>query len=166
MLEGRWYVVEYMAHLPNFLILSCFFHANRIPLRLKTLLLCAAVDGVPPPVGCRRHLELVVADRVRDGVDDGSGSADCTGLAATLDAERIAGAKRRGVIQFERRQIVRARHGVVHERRGHELTRAVINCALEKVLADSLGKTAMDLAFDDHRIEQGAKIRRRDQTNR
>src|SRR6202047_5419025 len=115
MLEGRWYVVEYMAYLPNFLILSFFFHPNRIPLRLKTLLLCAAVDGVPHPIGCRRHLELVVADRVRDGVDDGGGCADRAGFAATLDAKRIARTQRRGVRQFERRQVVGARHRVVHE---------------------------------------------------
>src|SRR5664279_2077705 len=81
----------------------------------------SAVNGVPDAVGRRRHFKLVVADRIGDGVDDGGGCADRAGLAATLDAERIARAQRRGVVQLERRQIVGARHGVVHERRGQEL---------------------------------------------
>ena len=101
---------------------------------------------------------LVVADRVRDGVDHGGRCADRAGLAAALDAERIARTQRRGVVQLERRQIVGARHGVVHERGGHELAAGVVDRAFEQRLADALREAAMDLALDDHRVDQPAEI--------
>ena len=59
---------------------------------------------------------------------------------------------------MERRQIVRARHGVVHHRAGHELALFVIDRAFQQRLADALRDAAMHLAFDDHRIDDGAEI--------
>src|SRR5260370_40051899 len=88
---------------PEFLFWSCFLHAIRSPLRSKTLLR-VAVNGVPDTVGRRRHFQPVVADRVRDGVDDGGGRADRARLAASLDAQWIAWAERRGACQFDRLQ--------------------------------------------------------------
>ena len=67
--------------------------------------------------------------------------------------------------QLERRQVVGARHGVVHERRGHELAAEVVDRAFEQRLADALGKAAMDLALDDHRVDQPAEIVRRDEVD-
>src|SRR5579862_8308373 len=125
---------------------------------LYSLYSLSTVNGVPHPVGCCRHFQLVVADRIGDGVDDGGGCADCAGLAATLDAQGIARTQRRGVGQFERWQVVGARHGVVHERCGHELAGIVVNRAFQKRLPDALGKTAMHLALDDHWIDHPAKI--------
>src|SRR3982074_1859860 len=55
----------------------------------------STVDSMPDPVGCRRHLQSVVADRIGNGVDHGSRRADRAGLAATLDAQGIAGTQRR-----------------------------------------------------------------------
>ena len=69
-------------------MVSCLVHV---------LVSLSAVNGVPHAIGCRRHLKLVVADRVGDGVDDGGRCADRAGLAAALDAERIARTQRRGV---------------------------------------------------------------------
>ena len=136
-------------------------HGRAPPAYLRLL----AVNGVPDPVGRRRHFQLVVADRVGDGVDHGGGRADRAGLAAALDAERIARAQRRGVVQLERRQVVGARHGVVHERRGHELAVAVVDRAFEQRLADALREAAMDLALDDHRVDQPAEIVGRDEVD-
>jgi hypothetical protein len=59
------------------------------------------VNRMPDAVGRRGHFELVVADRVRDGVDDRGRCADRAGFAAALDAERIARTQRRGVRQLE-----------------------------------------------------------------
>src|SRR6516165_7973524 len=109
-------------------------------------LLCIAMDGVPHPVGCCRHLELVVADRVRDSIDDGRRCADRARLATAFDAQRIARTQRCGVAQLERWQIVGARHGIIHERCGDELARTVIDGAFEQRLADSLGEPSMNLA--------------------
>ena len=93
------------------------------------------------------------------------GRADRAGLAAALDAERIARAQRRGVRQLERRQVVGARHGVVHERRRHELAAVVVDRAFQQRLADALGEAAMDLALDDHRVDQPAEIVGRDEVD-
>src|SRR2546429_1712795 len=110
------------------------------------------VDRMPDAIGRRRHFEFVVADRIGDRVDHRSRCADRAGLAAALDAERIARTQRRSVTQLERRQVVGPRHGVVHERRRDGLAAAVIDSAFKQRLADALGEAAMDLAFDDHRV--------------
>ena len=56
-------------------------------------------------------------------------------------------------------EIVGARHGVVHERACHELTRlAVIHAVLHQRLADALNQTTVHLAFDNHRVDDGAKV--------
>src|ERR1700710_2908547 len=52
------------------------------------------VNRVPDPVRRRGHGEIVVADCVGDGVDDGGGCADRASLAAPLDAERVARTQR------------------------------------------------------------------------
>src|SRR5207249_5771296 len=66
----------------------------------------STVNRVPDAIRRRRHFQLVVADGIRDGVDDGGRGADRAGLAAALDAERVARTQRRGVLYLERRQIV------------------------------------------------------------
>ena len=63
-----------------------------------------------------------------------------------------------GRVDLERRQVVGARHGVVHERAGHELAVLVVDRAFEQRLADALRDAAMHLALDDHRIDDDAEI--------
>ena len=65
---------------------------------------------------------------------------------------------RRGHVDLERGQIVRARHAVIHERAGDELAILVVDRAFEQRLADALRDAAMHLALDDHRIDDGAEI--------
>ena len=56
-------------------------------------------------------------------------------------------------------RIVGARHAVVHERAGEKLAAlAVVAAFLEERLADPLRQPAMDLALDDHRIDDAAEI--------
>src|SRR5262249_62047394 len=83
--------------------------------------------------------------------------ADRTCLPAALGAERVVGAGL-PLVAFgdERRQIVRACHRVAHERAAHQLAAAVVGATLEQRLADALGEAAVDLALDDHRIDDGA----------
>jgi len=50
-----------------------------------------------------------------------------------------------------------ARQGVVHERGGKELAVAV-GRGLGERLPDALGEPAVDLALDDHRVDDGADI--------
>ena len=63
-----------------------------------------------------------------------------------------------GRVDLERRQIIGARHAVVHERAGHELAVLVIDRAFEQRLADALRDAAVHLALDDHRIDHRAEI--------
>ena len=120
---------------------------------------------MPDAVGRCRHFQFVVADGVGDGVDDGRGCADRAGLAAALDAERIARTQRRGVRTLERGQILGPRHGIIHEARGDELAAFIVHGVLQQRLPDALGETAMDLAFDDHRVDQPAEIVGRDEVD-
>src|SRR5262249_36047368 len=91
--------------------------------------------------------------------DHRRGRADGTRLPAALGAERIVGAGL-ALVAFgdEQGQTVRARPRVVHERAGDELAAAVVGATLEQRLADALGEAAVDLALDDHRIDDGADV--------
>ena len=61
--------------------------------------------------------------------------------------------------EIERRQVVGARQGVVHERSRHHLARAgIVDGVLEQRLADPLGHRAVRLAGGDHGIDQDAVI--------
>ncbi len=55
--------------------------------------------------------------------------------------------------------MVGARHGVIHERAGQQLPGdLVINRAFVQCLTDALNDPAMQLPFDDHRIDDGADV--------
>ena len=59
---------------------------------------------------------------------------------------------------LDHRRVVRARHGVVHERAGQQLAVVVVDRLLQQRLADALHHAAMDLALDQQRIDDGAEI--------
>ena len=62
-------------------------------------------------------------------------------------------------LQIERRQVVGARHRVVHERAGQHLAGfRIVDRVLQQRLADALRDRAMRLAGGDHRIDQHAVI--------
>ena len=56
------------------------------------------------------------------------------------------------------RHVFRARQRVVHERAGDRLAAGVVADFLHQRLADALRDAAMQLAFDDHRVDDGAEI--------
>ena len=70
------------------------------------------------------------------------------------------------VADLEGRQVVGARHGVVHVGAGQQLAALlVVDRILEQRLADALGDAAMDLALDDHRVDDVAEIVDRDEVH-
>ena len=91
-------------------------------------------------------------------VDDRRRRGDRARFAAALDAERIGRTERLDRLDLERRQVVGARHAIVHEARRQQLAVAVVMRAFEQRLADALGDAAMHLAFDDHRIDELAEV--------
>ena len=62
------------------------------------------------------------------------------------------------VADRNRRDVDGARQGIVHERAGDRLAARVIVDLFHQRLADTLRDAAMQLAGDDHRIDNGAEI--------
>ena len=95
-----------------------------------------------------------------DGVDHRRRAADRAGLAAALDAQRIVGAGRAlDGLHREVREVVGARHRVVHVAAGQQLAAVgVVDAVLAQRLAQALRQAAVDLAFDDHRVDDVAEV--------
>jgi len=88
-----------------------------------------------------------------------AGAPMAPAFPAALGAERVVGAGLAFVaLGDERRQIVRARHRIVHERPADRLAAAIIGATLQQRLADALGEPAVDLGLDDHRVDDGADV--------
>ena len=62
------------------------------------------------------------------------------------------------VADFHQRNVFGARHRVIHERAGDRLAAVVVADFLHQRLADALRDAAMQLAGDDHRVDDGAEI--------
>src|SRR6218665_1576398 len=120
------------------------------------------LDGLPYAVGRCRHIEVAHAQRaqrVEYGVDHRRRRAYGPGLAATLGAQRAVRAGRAYMAQFEIGEVVRARHRVVHEAAGEQLAGlAVVDAVFHQRLPYALRHPAMHLAFDDHRVDDGAEV--------
>ena len=66
---------------------------------------------------------------------------------------------RRGMVaDGHRRNVFRARQRIIHERAGDRLAALVVADFFHQRLADALRHAAMQLARDDHRIDDGAEI--------
>ena len=120
------------------------------------------LDRLPDRERRRRHRDVadaVVAQRIDDGADDHRERRRGAAFAAGLDAERIGRRQHLDDLGLERRQGVRARHAVIHERAGERLAGGGINVALlPQRLAHALRDAAMRLAVDDQRIDAAADV--------
>ena len=82
------------------------------------------VDSLPDPLRCRRHVKMsdaVWRQRVDHRVHHGGRRGDRADLAAPLDPERIVPATGTLRRHRDRRQVIRARHLVIHKRTSEEL---------------------------------------------
>src|SRR5262245_23592637 len=120
------------------------------------------VNGLPNAMWRRGHIEMADANlgqRIHDGVHHGGWRADSTRFAAALRAEWVVRAGSDGLRDLERRQIVSARHGVVHVTAREQLSAlAVVDAVLEQRLSDALRDSTVDLSLDDHRIDHVAEV--------
>src|SRR5438270_6481468 len=110
----------------------------------------AAVERLPYPQRRCRHVDRahpgLGVERIDDRIDQRRRRTDGAGFARALDAERVRGARHVAGREAERRQIVGARHGVVHERAAEDLAAVlVIDGVLEHRLPESLHDPAMHL---------------------
>src|SRR5262245_32163421 len=125
------------------------------------LLLPRVPDGAPDLLRRERHVDradVKRSERVHDGVVDGDRRGDGARLADALDAQRIDGRRRFRRPELEVREEVGLGHGVVHHRSGEKLAALVVGGALPEGLRDSLGDAAVDLAADDHRVDDLAAV--------
>ncbi len=102
--------------------------------------------------------DAVVGQRVHHRVHHRGQRAGAAGLAAALDAERIGLGRHRMCADRERRHVGGARQRIVHVGAGEELAFGIVDRHLHQGLADALHGAAMQLALDDHRIDDGAEI--------
>ena len=85
-------------------------------------------------------------------------AAGAAGFAAALGAQRIGFGRRGMIADHHRRNVFGARQRVIHERSGDRLAALVVADFLHQRLADALRDAAMQLAFDDHRVDDGAEV--------
>jgi len=96
--------------------------------------------------------------RIDQGVGHGRHGADATGFAGAFDAERIGLGRYWVTLDCHGAEVVRMRHGVVHERAGDELAGGVEMDVFHQNLTGALRDAAMDLAMQQQRIEHGADV--------
>ena len=84
--------------------------------------------------------------------------SDGAGLAAAFDTERIRRTSRPAQSDGIEGQITGARHRIIHEACGHELTIGGVDCPFVQCLPDALRNATMDLPLDNHWIDDGAEI--------
>src|SRR5258706_2777112 len=82
----------------------------------------AVMQGAPDFLGAQRHLQVQHAQRIEHRVHHRRHRADGSQLAAAFHAKQI-GLARHTLVEagLERRQVVGARHGVIHQRAGKQL---------------------------------------------
>src|SRR4029077_6777605 len=119
------------------------------------------LDRGPQTKGRRRHVDLPdaeVGERIENGAHDDRQRARTAGFAASLGADRIGLRRNRVVQNLECRSVGGARHGVIHERAGAQLALGVVKRVFHQRLAETLHRTTMDLALDEHRVHHRAEI--------
>src|SRR5882762_366706 len=112
----------------------------------------SVADRAPEALGAGRHRQVADAEqlqRVDEGVADRRHRADRAGFARALDAERVSPGRHRAGFAMDVRQIVGARHRVIHEGTGDELAGGWVEMdVLQQDLPGSLGDAAADLALE------------------
>src|SRR6185437_627449 len=115
----------------------------------------------PDALGRRRHLDVTHAEfgkRVDHSVDHGRQRADAAGFTHALDAERVGLGRNRVGLDLHVAEVVRVRHGVIHERGGYQLAGRVEVNVLHQRLACALRDAALNLAVHQQRVDDRADV--------
>src|SRR5436853_3248750 len=110
-----------------------------------------------------RHLKMqhaALVERIENRVYNRRHGTDRAELAAALDTEEVGPAGHAFIESIaQRRQLVGARHAVVHEGSGKQLPAVlIVDRLLVQGLADALCNAALDLSFDDDVIDDAADV--------
>ena len=104
------------------------------------------------------HDDAERLERVFDCVRNRCRGRDGAAFAKPFHAERIACRKILDMVEHERRRLVGARHGVVHEAAAEHLTVRTVNHFLAKCTTAALHHAARDLRVREQRVDDAAAI--------
>ena len=79
-------------------------------------------------------------------------------LPASLHAEHVGRGRHRMVDDCNLGRVAGARQRIIHERAGQELAILVVHRHFHQRLSDALDHAAVQLAFDDQRVDDGAEV--------
>src|SRR5436309_8247343 len=108
-----------------------------------------------------RHVEMAHAirrKRVHNGGDDGRSCADSAGFANALYAHGVYVGRRLGAIEFEPGDHRGLGQCVIHECAAHKLALFVVDHLFIECLANGLNDASLDLAIDQHWVDDVAAI--------
>src|SRR6187431_113480 len=96
-----------------------------------------------------------VGNRIHHGGKRPRGAA----FAGRANAEWMLRCRHLTDLSVEERKVVRARHGIVHERAGQKLPGArIVDAMLQQRLADALNDPAVSLTMNDQWIDGASNI--------
>ena len=101
---------------------------------------------------------VIGADGINHRINHRGRRTDSARFTASFDPDGIGWAWRHRHIDGVIGQIIRSRHGVIHEGPRHQLTIFVVDAMFEQSLPDALRHATMDLTLDNHWIDHRAKI--------
>src|SRR5262245_45604565 len=134
----------------------------RLRRRLRHGARTRARDRFPHPRWRCRHVDTVDPERlerVDERIDYRWRRTDRAGFADALDPERIGLAGHFLQFRLHVRHRVGARHAVVHEAAGEQLSGlAIVDLVFQQRLAETLHDPAVNLAANDQRIENAAEV--------
>ena len=99
-----------------------------------------------------------VPERVDDRVRDRRRRADRRRLADALRADRVVRRRGDGLVELPGRRLDRRREEVVHERPGEVVAVLVVGDRLVQRRGEAHREPAVDLAVDDHRVDDVAAV--------
>ena len=90
--------------------------------------------------------------------DNARRRAERAGLPYAFGSHRIHGRGRDGGVELEAREVDGARDRVVHERSREQLPVLAVDHFFNHRLADALRQAAVNLPFDDERVDEMSRI--------
>src|SRR3989449_1842729 len=128
----------------------------------RSSLIDTLVAEQPPDLGWRdRDVDVANAqmpERVHDGVGDGHRRAHGRRLADALGAERVVGRRRARLVGLPVRRLHRGRYEVVDEAAALDVADLVVGDLFVQCRRQPHGQPAVNLALDDHGVDDVAAI--------
>ncbi len=97
-------------------------------------------------------------ERVHHGVGDRRRGAVGAAFADAFDAQRIKGIRRNRLAENHRRHVGGAHDRIIHQRAGLHLAVFAVEHLFALRFAETLSDAAVNLAFDDHRVDDYAAV--------